>query len=708
MLLGRLPTFRRLREESFVFPRAYAASHWTLPSHGSLFTGRLPSEHGANLPAMRLRDDVPTVAEVFHAGGYRTGLASCNAFLTSAFGMTRGFEDVWDAPRSFSSLSTMLAEEYLAPSMGPGPLRQRLRTAVDAGMRIVAATPRSDNGARAALQFASSFLVRPGAPPFLVLNFMEAHSPYHARGAFRSLGARVRYLPIMGSWEDLVFAAMAKRAVPTAAEFEAIRRLYWENVAYLDARLGDLLRAAGEAFWERAYLVLVSDHGQMLGEKAELDHVAGLWEPLVRVPLLVRPPGGARSTRIDRPLSLVSVFSLLSEIARGAANPLDAWIEREADGQPVFAESQRGIVPYVHPLARGRGLRSRETRRDLIAFHAEQDYPSIACIRGPWKLVCHMGRKEDELYDVVNDPHEDVNRMSQEPERVDELHDELRKRYLDPTTGKDGHRVAARRDALPLESKVAIAEGVLRSALARERNPVLLWTGGKDSTLALYLALGLARREHIPMPRTVVVDHGQHFPETWTFLREVAAKEGVSLDVARNDSLLRSARGFEGTVPFASLDAANQEEALKAGFQGTKVPLSLDTQVGNHLMKTVALNRYLAAHGIDTVVTGIRWDENPARSTEVFFSPRENPPHTRAHPILPWTERDVWDYTLSHDVPFHPLYRVGYRSLDGVFDSKPTDTRPAWEQDFDGTPERAGRAQDKEHIMARLRALGYF
>ncbi len=101
-----------------------------------------------------------------------------------------------------------------------------------------------------------------------------------------------------------------------------------------------------------------------------------------------------------------------------------------------------------------------------------------------------------------------------------------------------------------------------------------------------------------------------------------------------------------------------------------------------------------------------RWDENPARSTEVFFSPRKS--HTRVHPILLWTEREVWDYTLEHGLPIHPLYAEGYRSFDGVKDSKPTDTRPAWEQDLEGSEERAGRAQDKERIMERLRALGYF
>ncbi|MFQ5951092.1 MAG: phosphoadenosine phosphosulfate reductase family protein, partial [Candidatus Geothermarchaeales archaeon] len=107
-------------------------------------------------------------------------------------------------------------------------------------------------------------------------------------------------------------------------------------------------------------------------------------------------------------------------------------------------------------------------------------------------------------------------------------------------------------------------------------------------------------------------------------------------------------------------------------------------------------------------ISGIRWDENPSRAAEVFLSPREDPPHVRVHPILPWTERDVWTYTLEHDLPIHPLYDRGYRSFDGVQDSEPIEDRPAWEQNLEGSVERAGRAQDKEEMMRRLRDLGYF
>jgi phosphoadenosine phosphosulfate reductase len=132
-----------------------------------------------------------------------------------------------------------------------------------------------------------------------------------------------------------------------------------------------------------------------------------------------------------------------------------------------------------------------------------------------------------------------------------------------------------------------------------------------------------------------------------------------------------------------------------------------ESYVGNHLMKTVAMNLYLESHGIKAVFTGIRWDEQAARSAETFISPRQNPDHTRIHPILHFTERDVWSFIQEHRIPVNPLYSKGYRSLGTKDTTTKTSDLPAWEQDLEKTTEREGRRQDKEGIMERLRELGY-
>ena len=97
-------------------------------------------------------------------------------------------------------------------------------------------------------------------------------------------------------------------------------------------------------------------------------------------------------------------------------------------------------------------------------------------------------------------------------------------------------------------------------------------------------------------------------------------------------------------------------------------------------------------------MVGIRWDEHPARSEEKPISKRKD--HDRIHPILDFTEEDIWDYIYLNKVPYNPLYDMGYRSV-----GEKEFTQPVFEK---GASERAGREKEKEEIMEKLRKLGYF
>ncbi len=701
-LLDSLPTMRGLFERSLLFTRAYAPSHWTLPSHASLFTGLSPSDHMAHPPHMRLRGDVPTIAELFRNRGYFTACITCNPWLSETFGMVRGFDIIWRPP--FLSAAWRLhsaADRISGRYNGHNGFGRILGNLFKLLWAIIISSPATDNGARALTRGLRRLWRRSTSSPFLVINLMETHGPYHGRGGFSAWRKRIEHRGIFGRWERLKFAVLGGRLELTKGMQRDIDGIYWENVRYLDHHLGVLLRDLPKEFLDHGYVILASDHGQLLGEGGGIDHSAGLREELIHVPLAIRPPGGNGGLLVDRPVDITWLFRLLQAIALGEPRALSSWLEWLNQRDSVISQAHGGTVPYVDRL-KGRDPHFRD---DLLAFKLRHDHPALACIAGRWKIVCHLGRREDELYDLAEDPHEEVNLVSREENVLDDMHRQLKKRFLDLGGGPLRQ---LRGDGLPLEAKEAIAKIVLARSMDPERRPVLVWTGGKDSTLVLYLCIEVARQKGLTMPPLMFVDHGHHFQETWSFMEEIARREELRVVVARNESLVDAVKRGEDAVPLEELDGESQEEALKAGLEGRSVPLSLGTSVGNHLLKTVALKRGLNSHGFDTAITGIRWNENPARSDEVFFSPREEPPHTRVHPVLPWTEQEVWRYTLDHALPIHPLYKRGYRSFDGVHDSEPTDTRPAWEQDLDAGPERAGRSQDKEEIMERLRALGYF
>lgn len=280
----------------------------------------------------------------------------------------------------------------------------------------------------------------------------------------------------------------------------------------------------------------------------------------------------------------------------------------------------------------------------------------------------------------------------------------IRKTRLEPP---DRSTTPIPRDALSIGAKNRISTVVIEDGLTRFHKPVVMWTGGKDSMLALWLVKQVCDARGTTTPPMLFIDHGTHFDETWGFMREVSGAWNLQTILARNEDVLRHSPKPGSLVRIDQLSEANRREVERTGHSKASFPYALGNLVANHLLKTVPMNDAIREQGFDAVFTGIRWDEDEARSRERFVSPRREPPHARVHPILHFSEREVWTETLRRGLPVHPLYEKGFRSIDGRFDSHKVGDVPAWEQDLEGTLERAGRAQDKEQIMERLRQLGY-
>jgi phosphoadenosine phosphosulfate reductase len=239
---------------------------------------------------------------------------------------------------------------------------------------------------------------------------------------------------------------------------------------------------------------------------------------------------------------------------------------------------------------------------------------------------------------------------------------------------------------LTLQEKIDKSKQVIKQALERfARDKIYVaWTGGKDSTTMLWLYREVCKDLERPMPRAMFI--------------EVFVK---------NTDVSDKAKHVGDSIRVTDLNERNREEIEKLGFTGETFPFEPESYVGNHLMKTVAMNIFMEQNSVKTLSTAIRWDEQEARIEEDYFSPRTNPDHTRVHPILHFRERDIWDTIHTYNIPFCSLYYQGYRSLGAKGSTFKTSEIPAWEQDLENTPERAGRGQDKEEIMEQLRSLGY-
>jgi sulfate adenylyltransferase subunit 2 len=250
---------------------------------------------------------------------------------------------------------------------------------------------------------------------------------------------------------------------------------------------------------------------------------------------------------------------------------------------------------------------------------------------------------------------------------------------------------------------------IFREAFARLKKLALLWSLGKDSNVMIWLARK-AFFGKVPFP-ALHVDTGKKFPEMYAFRDAYAKAWGLDLRV----DFCPPIEAIDPTLPPAARSAARKTEGLKLA---------------------------LAKYGFDGLIAGIRRDEEATRAKERVFSPRgveggwdvrDQPPefwdhfnaspppgaHLRIHPILHWTEEDIWAYTARENIPIIPLYlsKDGkrYRSLGDQDITNPVASNAATiaeilaELKATKIPERAGRALDHEteDAFERLRVAGY-
>ena len=244
---------------------------------------------------------------------------------------------------------------------------------------------------------------------------------------------------------------------------------------------------------------------------------------------------------------------------------------------------------------------------------------------------------------------------------------------------------------------------ILREAFAKLDRLAILWSLGKDSNVVLWLTRK-AFLGHVPLP-VLHVDTGKKFKEMYAFRERYAKEWGLKLLVEPCPPV----EEMDPTLPPAARSAAR---------------------------KTAGLNGALAKHGFQGLIAGIRRDEEGTRAKERYFSPRtkdnrwdlkDQPPefwnqymtsfppetHVRVHPLLHWSEIDIWRYTRREGIPLIDLYFAKdgkrYRSLGDEDITSPVasdggDARRDHRRARDHPGRRAQRPRDGPRGRGRLRA----
>lgn len=296
------------------FTNAYSTSHWTVPAHGSLFTGRYPSEIGVHSKSASLDCPDETLAESLRAAGYETRLWSANPNTMFWEGWDRGFSQVLEPgsldPRHVNAVDwTAFLGDIDTHSWTKYP--RSVLHAVRADCSTVAAmkqgyrrmtTSDADGGGEDVLARARDTDF--GSPEFTYVNLMEAHAPYHTP---ESVDADSLNVVVGDAFADSVDSP------------ERLRASYDASAAYLSEIYEEIFAELRKEF---DYVVTVSDHGEMLGEHGMWNHGYGLYPELTHVPVVVSGDG-VESRRDDATVSLLDVHRTILDLA-GVDAPADA------------------------------------------------------------------------------------------------------------------------------------------------------------------------------------------------------------------------------------------------------------------------------------------------------------------------------------------------------------------------------------------------
>ncbi|MFN7955841.1 MAG: sulfatase [bacterium] len=351
------PHLDELARESVLFEDAVSSSAWTSPGLVSLLTGLFAVRHGVTGPAASVAPGTPTLATELAGRGYRVPnlvyLTSIPNYANLGFGPP--------------------LQEFFSDEGGPDELARWL-----------------EHG--------------PEEPFFLWYHYRYVHLPYRApesevRAVWPSAAATAPVSEGLAAVQRDVIVPRDSLAFALPADREAVTRLYDGEVHAMDAWLGDVLaRLERRGLLDRSVLAISADHGEELFDHGWVGHAsttlhATLFEELIRIPLLIRFPGGAHGgLRIAEPVRGVDLMpTLLDAVDVAAPTGLDGRsllpLVRGETLPPAPAMLESAIAGYQTPPAR--------------------DGERLAGIRERgWKLVLARGQPRARLFHVASDPRE--------------------------------------------------------------------------------------------------------------------------------------------------------------------------------------------------------------------------------------------------------------------------------------------------------------
>jgi arylsulfatase A-like enzyme len=486
------PHLDNFASQATLFEQAISPAQWTIPSHASLFSGLYPTAHQVTQSSQSLSPDIPHLAEVLNKNGYDT-IGFCNNPLVGILnnGFKRGFQTFYNYGGAFPSLPKSASRfpapidffieiytQFLRKISYPvqnffGQSDLAFRLSLNSWTTPLWSRLANFKGQNArSVRDVSHFLqerehTKSEKPLFLFLNLMETHLPFWPPGEFidktapyfrKSKEAR----EIMQTWNREAYRWAAPLAEPLSElESQVLSDLYDAEVAYQDDYLGGLFEVLnGRSRYKNTLTIIVSDHGDGLGEHNYMGHAFVAYQELVHVPLMMRwPEGLPEGARIATPVSTRRIYHTILDTA-GKLPDISNLDPVKIHGLTLThsingrdPENGTAFSEIYPPMNFVRAIENRQphllepfgclsARRAVVKANAEE----------PFKLI-HINNKPDELFNLAADPLELENQLTEQPHLTKSLHEE---------TARMAKQVASQLDNLDAGEAVELDDALMQ------------------------------------------------------------------------------------------------------------------------------------------------------------------------------------------------------------------------------------------------------
>ncbi|MFQ5824315.1 MAG: sulfatase [bacterium] len=420
------PNLDKIASEGVLFTQAISNASWTLPAHASLFTGTFPSFHLVNNWSDRLSDQFVTMAQFFSGLGYQTMAINNNSWINEQFGLDRGFEvhkkmwllfqssnDLNITSRSIKHRNLLRKITELSKNIIKGNVFLNLMN----GFYGQFLYNRQDLGGRRIIRAFEKWLHterNEEKPYFLFINLLEPHLPYKPPREYlnRFLNGKFTEERIKRLNQDPL-SYITGNEEKDETDIEILTHLYNAEINYLDSLIGSIYSILASAcLLDKTILIIVGDHGENLGEHKLMSHFFCLYDTLIHVPFIMRYPSVLpKATKNEKIVQLSDIFPTLA----ASVGFEDHLPKDQIEGRNIFTSTQNqnnriavsellGVNPPLNVIAKKTGLRGKELAKydkKIVAFRDKQ-YKYIQDSLG-----------NEELYNIVEDPHELKNLIDQ-------------------------------------------------------------------------------------------------------------------------------------------------------------------------------------------------------------------------------------------------------------------------------------------------------